>query len=114
MGQAMKIKNWIGIVLGTIALLLSIKSICQQNLVVVDVKRSIEVAAIALSKTNLTPEIQANLMKKFSQKLPGSIERYAKAHKVSVVNAQVLVSQNYFDITSIVVKRTLDEVRHGK
>ena len=114
MGQAMKIKNWIGIVLGTIALLLSIKSICQQNLVVVDVKRSIEVAAIALSKTNLTPEIQANLMKKFSQKLPGSIERYAKAHKVSVVNAQVLVSKNHFDITSIVVKRTLDEVGHGK
>lgn len=114
MGQAMKLKDWIGIVLGTIALLLSIKNLCQQNLVVVDVKRAIEVAAIALSKTNLTPEIQASLMKKFSQRLPSSIEHYAKAHKVSVVNAQVLVSENHFDITSIVVKKTLYEVRHGK
>lgn len=110
----MKLKDWSGVVLGGVALLLSIKSLCQQNLVVVDVKRAVEVAAIALSKSNLTPEIQTNLMKKFSQRLPGTIAHYAKTHKVTIVNAQVLVSKNHFDITSTVVKRTLDEVRHGK
>lgn len=108
------LKEYAGLLLGTIALIISIKSLCDQKLVVVDVKRAVEVTAVMLSKTALSPGEQARVMRGFSQQLPHSIEEYAKSHKVTVINAQVFVSQNTFDITSRIVKTTLSEVRHEK
>ena len=108
------LKDYVGLLLGAIALIISIKSLCDQKLVVVDVRRAVEVTAVMLSKTALSPEEQARVMKKFSQLLPHSIEEYASLHKVTVINAPVFVSQNTFDITSRIVKTTLSEVRHEK
>ena len=108
------LKEYAGLLLGTISLIISIKSLCDQKLVVVDVKRAVEVTAVMLSKTALSPQEQARAMKKFSQQLPHSIEEYASHHKVTVINAPVFVSQNTFDITSHLVKTTLSEVRHEK
>ena len=108
------LKDYAGLLLGTIALIISIKSLCDQKLVVVDVRRAIEVTAVMLSKTSLAPGEQARVMRKFSQKLPNSIEEYANAHKVTVINAPVFVSKNTFDITSRIVKTTLSEVRYEK
>lgn len=110
----MKLHDYAGLLLGTIALILSVKSLCDKKLVVVDVKRAVEVTAVMLSKTSLAPSSQTALMKKFSQQLPYAIEEYAKAHRVTVINAQVFVSQNTFDITSSVIKKTLSKVRHEK
>lgn len=114
METGMWLKDCASLLLGTIALILSVKNLCDQKIVVVDVKRAVEVTAVMLSKTSLTPSGQANVMKKFSQQLPHSIEEYAKTHKVTVINAQVFVSQNTFDITSSVIKKTLSEVRYEK
>ncbi len=110
----MKLLDSAGLLLGTIALIISIKSLCSHKLVVVDVKRAVEITAVMLSKTTLSPKSQAQMMQKFSQQLPHSIEAYAKSHKVTIINAQVFVSQNKHDITSIIVRQTLSEVRHAK
>ncbi len=114
MEKSMKLLDSIGLLLGTIALTISIKSLCSQKLVVVDVRRAVEITAVMLSKTALSPKAQAQMMQKFSQQLPHTIEAYAKSQRVTIINAQVFVSQNTHDITSIIVRQALNEVRHAK
>ena len=101
-------------VMYALMLIISMHYLAKPKLVVVDIKRAVEVAAQTLARSQLSSSAQKDFMQKFGEALPLAIASFASKHQVTVVSAHVLISQNNTDITANIITNAMDEVRHEK
>jgi type-F conjugative transfer system protein TrbI len=84
----------------------------QETISIVDIPKSIEKAAVLLSKTKLSPHMQEKIMKQYSSNLDKTVKEYGEKNNTIIVAASVLVSGKK-DITNEIVKMGIKkEVGH--
>ncbi|KTC87654.1 TrbI F-type domain-containing protein [Legionella drozanskii] len=81
-------------------------------LVVVDLTRAIQKPSLMLAHSKLSKDAQSKLMKQFSALLPQVIKAYGQTHRVTVMSATVLASNNSLDVTDKVVAETITRMKH--
>ncbi|WP_158615182.1 TrbI F-type domain-containing protein [Legionella septentrionalis] len=81
------------------------------TLVVIDMKRALHQPAFQLSRTQLSPNKQAEMLKQYSNSLPEVISAYGKSHNVTVIAAPVIVS-HIEDITDVIIGQTFERLKH--
>ncbi|KTD66210.1 putative TrbI protein [Legionella santicrucis] len=100
--------------LGGLGLLLFLCSLTQSrpSLVVIDMTRAIQKPSMMLARSKLTEQEQLKIMSRFSALIPKVIKAYGASHRVTVISAPVLVSQNTQDVTDEIVEQTISRMKH--
>lgn len=83
------------------------------RLVVIDMKRAVNEPALMLSRSQLPPEAQTQLLQAFSKALPEVLVQYGTSHHLTVIASSVVVSGSA-DITDVVIQETFKRIKqHG-
>lgn len=82
------------------------------SLVVVDMTRAIQKPSVMLAHSKLSSNAQLKIMAGYSALLPKVISEYGQSHRVTIVSATVLASQNKVDVTDEVVALTIERMKH--
>lgn len=118
MGQVMKNKvNVYWVVFFSVGVLLLVATFLitsRPKIVVVDLARAIQEPALRLAHSKLSGDEQGKLIARFTKLLPEVIEAYAASHSCTVVGAHVLASPNHLDITPLMIKETIQRLKHER
>jgi len=96
----------------SVALLFGLHTFNSKPILVLDMRRAIELPAAHLAHSTLSASQQQKLMARYTALLPHVIQTYAKTHRALIVSAQVLAGKNDSDITDVLVKETLRRIQH--
>lgn len=83
-----------------------------EHLLVVDMRRVVQMPAASLARSKLSSARQNELMSRYTALLPRVIQAYSKTHRATIVSAQVLASQNDLDITDAIIAETIRRLKH--
>lgn len=100
---ALIVAAWIGYALGHKT----------SSIVVMDLKRAILQPTRLLSQSKINESQQKDILQRYAQRLPNVIAEYGKQHHVTILSSPVLVDGGGVDITSIIMKQTLERVNHA-
>src|SRR3990167_7913422 len=106
-------QQWITIAVLFFIVLLGELCLFQPRLVVVDMARVVQRPSEMLSRSKISDKAQQKIMQRYAILLPKVIAAYGKAHGVTVVSGNVLVSQSHNDISNIIIEQTLSRLKHG-
>jgi len=107
------IEQWVVIAVLSLTVVIGGFLLSQPRLVVVDMARVIQRPSEMLSRSKISDKAQQKIMQRYAILLPKVIAAYGKAHGVTVVSGNVLVSQSHNDISNIIIEQTLSRLKHG-
>ena len=82
------------------------------KLCIVNLHKALEQPAHLLIKSQYSKTQQKEILKRFSRHLLPVIQRYAKDHQQTVIDAKTLADDGQIDITDEIVKLTLEAIKH--
>ena len=105
------IGQWVTITVLLLTVVIGGFLLAQPRLVVVDMARVIQRPSEMLSRSKISDKAQQKIMQRYATLLPKVIAAYGKAHGVTVVSGNVLVSQSHNDISNIIIEQTLARLK---